>query len=301
MPVNRSHSGQILFEALIAIIIAAPILAALVNSIHHSVLLNSKLSLQNDSTKAILRVRSILENALHSSDLHHLAFTARVSKHGAINFTDGSNNPIMQAPSPRAPAADSDALSTIRLESAYTLEVLKRNILGNATEFFACPKFPYKSAGVSPPSPKLSTRENYLGISSDGLFELSGKVVFWKNDALSQNCYQLTLSLAPSMVIATTPVIQIHNITTIVPMRENYTLYVDGDGNLRYLSHSAGNNIENQPLLGGIENLRLRLDYAPKLHTHALHADLKLLNGYEDELHFITHLAHIQHFNLLLN
>lgn len=298
---DREARGSVLFEALVVLIIASPLLAVMVSAVHHSLLLNSKLKLEAESHKNLIKVRALFSEAMHSSETQTVGLNLVKHRSGQIKFTDGTLNPVVHAAPGRAPDSRSDALSVFILEPIYALRVIRREALGSSALFFACLKFDGERLQSFPPKPPMLERETFLGMSVNGLLELSGEIQRWDNSTPGTKCYKLTLRKSKSMIVPENSIIRVHNVTTIVPALRIYTLYLDQEGNLRYLGHRAGENIENQPLLGGIANLRFRLSKPVGLDTTHLSLSIKTQSGDSETLNFIQQIALNNYLNLLLN
>jgi hypothetical protein len=89
-----------------------------------------------------------------------------------------------------------------------------------------------------------------------------------------------------------------NDLLAIVPIEELYTLYVDTEHRLRYLGHRGADNIENQPLLPGVEALNLSPD---ERVPRGVRARFKPLKQPEWMLQAGAHLAPASPFTFALN
>ncbi len=281
---ERAHST---LSIMVTLIIACPLLAGAVSSLHGLVKNTVRVQEESQATFNYLRTRALVSGVMRGLDSHRLRIFPRVHKHGVIRFTDGSANPVMKSNSHTFPDSNSDAITSLELNLHSKLLVTACQMNSNVAEFSACidPNTNFTN----------SSTETYLGVGLQGFQELTGLA------SGSGTCRTLSLSASKSMsVIAPTGAAPCDSLL-IVPILRHYTLYVDSEENLRFLSHRGDNNVENQPLLLKIG----QLNFEAQLHFANSIYGLKVMLTAPHQRQFkwsaVHHLARIDRFNLLLN
>ena len=237
---------------------------------------------------ALLRLESMLRYAIEGLDSHRLDLAPRIHTAGWIRFTDGSLSPVMSGS--RRPHATSDALSAAWLLSADSLEV--RAVSASAISAYAAACAKYKD------SISLAAVRSMVALSVEGLQELKLRSALPNG---TPGCYALNLERSKSMLVPECSECGLGNIHALIPVQEIFTLYHDRQSQLRYLSHSGDEILENQPLVLGpkLRKIELNLSTAYALHFLAVRTE------FEDTLpalaSFHNTLAREAHYNLLLN
>ena len=222
--------------------------------------INASFAAKRGCLSAITQFRTSarLQQAMDSLDSHRLDIPPRVHRQGRIAFTDGDPNPVVNLRTRNAPHPEADAISSLTLDLPALHDVFSLTGASPGAVFAACPRYggPFSA----------SSYEGYVGLSADGLLALTGRAAAHPG---RPGCRDFALTPAKSMTISPAPPERILLVRSIVPITAEYTLYLDLQNQLRYLAHSAADNIENQPMLSNLAGLKLEL---VRLADHGLYA-----------------------------
>ncbi len=238
-----------------------------------------------ENAYAMLRLQHLLQQVTDDLDSHPFLIFPRVHAAGRISFPDGRPHPVLAGA--RVPDAGSDALTAIALDLESAQTVLNEE---EPLSFFACPRF----------NKRLVKDEyfGFVGISADGMWELHGEV---NPHAGRFECMDLKLRHVPGMSLSVQDG-EPAAIRILVPIVRHYTLYLDEEEQLRYLSHGEGADWrENQPLFKGVRRLRLKTGSALGGAAWCISAEAVLHNGVRRRAASCARFGRSEHFNFLLN
>lgn len=273
---ESSEAGWSLIEVFVAIAVTIPLWATL--GIEISRAAENYLRARKFHAVALCeeRVISALQQGLHDLDSSRLVLPPRLHPGGNITFGDGTRNPIMD--SPRAPRAGSDAITFAYLESGAQYRVVRPPA---AVSGALAPDQPIGASFILDACPQYDKRINpdnhrsLVGVAVDQMRELK---ILGQRSHRRGGCVSLALRADKSMVVPAQEFEPVNNpsgttFLVLIPIRDLYTLYVDANGTLRYLGHCGNENIENQPMSGGISELRVSMSEDP-FHLTALTAEV---------------------------
>lgn len=241
--------------------------------------------IRTEADYGLIRIKEEIAQIIAELDSNRLNITPRLHKAGKIKFTDGSFNPIMSL-SPSAanyPATDADAVTSVAVRVLESHKVKDARLSGSHYIFLACPRWK-----------KLANPgaiRSFVAFSADGSFELTGG----SDSADSSGCRNFSLLQQKSMSLnnSGSPL----NARILIPIERQYTLYVGSDRQLRYLGHAGASNIENQPLLEGVELFQVSLKEKPLVMS----VFVKMMNGKKTELSQSALFAREEAFNFIFN
>ncbi len=241
--------------------------------------------IRTEADYGLIRIKEEIAQIIAELDSNRLNITPRLHKAGKIKFTDGSFNPIMSL-SPSAanyPATDADAVTSVAVRVLEIHKVKDARLSGSHYIFLACPRWK-----------KLANPgaiRSFVAFSADGSFELTGG----SDSADSSGCRNFSLLQQKSMSLnnSGSPL----NARILIPIERQYTLYVGSDRQLRYLGHAGASNIENQPLLEGVELFQVSLKEKPLVMS----VFVKMMNGKKTELSQSALFAREEAFNFIFN
>jgi hypothetical protein len=84
-------------------------------------------------------------------------------------------------------------------------------------------------------------------------------------------------------------------------IEQNYTLYLNTRGELRYLAHAGNRVIENQPVLSGLGEITLTATPILSRAVYALEAKITLPSLTTREAAFVSRLERLDYLHFLLN
>ncbi len=288
----KKESGTTLLEMLVCLLLgAALLLCALVllrtaNSAYLSLLIAQR------RTLALSVTHEQFKRAMLNLDSLPFHFAPRLHLPGRLRYADGSDNPVQRGAKQHRPHPESAALTTLRLETQAALSVIAHQWSGPTISIDACPRF--DTANL-----ELATYHSYLAQSLEQTFELV-PLTLPTHHPSRPHCYRFRLQAQKSMLTINTTTSEIPLV--LIPIQEIYTLYVDNERTLRYLSHAGGQNIENQPILEQAPILGIEWSTPQVNQPDTLNVKLHFLTGHEENFRVQTLLAHRQGpFNFLLN
>lgn len=234
---------------LLSLTLTLSLVGLLIANLKQIVLLNQKirLSLKNDQVSA--KLAALILKINQDLDTNRFELIPRIHSNGVITYTDGtlcstSTQNLLQ------PKSNSSAISTLKISSIKSLKVISHS----ANQFVACFVYPQQASQLDFDP---QTLKGYLGITIDGFAELIGTTT--ANNS-NNNCFDLNLNLTKSMQIPEPQITAINAIKLLIPIEENYTLYLDKLDQLRFLSHKGGSNLENQPIIKGLKQINFNLE-----------------------------------------
>lgn len=256
--------------------------------------LTARIKTERQANYAELRLRHLLKTILDDLDSHRFAVLPKIHPAGELKYSDGSNLPITSS---FHASSNSNAVSQIKLDLLQTQRVKSSGgSLGNRN-FVACPRFPaYLRAH------HLSFHEdryfNFLGVSLSGFIELES---VHKSQRAAQGCRRFFLRPSLSTTIQPTPEQDLELIYNIIPITKNYTIYVDQAQQLRYVSHRKSKVVENQPVVKGINELKLSIGRLEGVPIVTLMSEFALSNGTTASFYGANRLGRTGFYNFLLN
>lgn len=279
--------GSTLLEALISLAVSLPLLTALAQQVHNLAHLQVSLALQHDRSNSLARVETALAGAVSIHDSHRFNLPPRVHPTGVVVFPDGTSNRVMQGTQALRPNLDSNAITTLELAVPLRYIIEESSAEGAVLYVTGC------RLDLGAPNDNRLYRA-YLAVLSNSYAEL----VTDRPQALSSStCREFILRSEPSMSTGNTDLNEITEAALLIPIRSHYTLYIDSRHRLRHLGHSGSLNIENQPIVGSVEHLRLTPLANPVFH---LRAAIKIRDMVEHDRLFLSTLSPSPNYNLLL-
>jgi hypothetical protein len=183
----------------------------------------------------------ILTNALDAADTHRFEMGIKISKGGAPSLFDGTPHSINRIRGTGAPRAGSDVLSVLVMASEHASRVTRSVAPGTQVGITAC---------WSRERPEAADFRSYVATSPAGSFQFTGTV-----SPAGRDCYELHGSPLRGMFFGWSP--SRAGYISVVPVRSEYSIFVDRSSQLRLVSHVGNRIIESQPLIRGIERLQL--------------------------------------------
>ena len=232
-----------------------------------------------------LRARNMLSDLISALDTHRFNFGIKIHPGAAIKYTSGADNPVTNGKT--APLKGSDAVSALELDRPKTLWINERSISGTNLQVFACARWSER------PAPAEAT--HFLGLGPGAQLELIGKA---KAHIGRKDCLDLELHAEPSMIIPELG--EISFISELIPIKREFTLYLDGEGQLRFLGHQGAKNIENQPVIRNISGLKLALNEAWS-GVFSLSAEITHKHGKKDHYELVSKISRLAVYQQLLS
>lgn len=277
-------------ELLTALGICLPLLAALSVGLTSEIDAYRALRKQHAEESTLLRVEELLQHAALDGDSAPWAPAHRIHRNGRVSLYDGTPNNIMSAAAARRPLAGSDAITSASYDLEHSLSVRTAHLQGSVLRVTACPR--YRAASTPRKAASL------LGLSADGAFEVLPRE---REITPGSGCRTLRLRAAKSMLTPAASLLDLRLIRLLVPIIRLRTLYIDRDGQLRHLSHRGSENSENQPVLSGMETMRLRISNIAPWNILALHASVRSKSGGEIDFWLLPSFARASALNFSLN
>lgn len=283
---GRRQRGVTLLEIVVTVALSALLLTALSSSLatttraHHI----------SDQVLLARRVESLLEAELtkftRDYDSHPLLLPPIVHAPGSIQFVDGAFNPVMQGDSAHTrPHPRSEAISFLVL--AWRDALTPTSAQSGRTQF--CSRY---SESLS-----LSQGQTLLALGIDGMWQVA---IHTLDPAGSVGCYYLGLSSTDGIFLAGLPREARHTVRLIIPIVEEYTLYLSSDGELRYLGHRGKENIENQPIVSGLDSFHPVLLPPPLSGVTALALE-STVKAHVVRSYAINHFSKTPYVDLVIN
>lgn len=212
-------------------------------SIHSSVFTLNSLREKAKKLSTELYIEETLSSVMDDIDSSSLLLPPRIHSKGSLTFSDGGIIPISAR---LRPHNDSNALSNIELDmkgSLWILDIQKDSI-----------NFRAKSCLRFSQSYSFQNIRAFIAIGVDGINLVKGKAFKWKN-----GCKEIVFSKTKSVVVNNS---ELNSLTfrVLIPIVREYSLYVDKELNLRYLSTAGEEILENQPLLEKIYPVTFSLE-----------------------------------------
>lgn len=238
--------GLSTLELMISILLGAVVLSIAGRTILELTQLWASVRLEEQDLNAALRVQETLRGVIRDLDASPLPIPPKIHQNGRLYLSDNSKNPVLG--SRTAPDTNSDAVTSLELNLQAEFAIRSTKAASSETEIIACPRFP------SPAS--LPDSQTFLGLGVDGMLLLIGDSV--AAPTTGKGCRKFMLNQQPTM--SGSPISQVTNplrVRNLIPVVRHYTIYVDSDHQLRFLGHRGTKNIENQPIIGGVKQLKL--------------------------------------------
>ena len=232
-----------------------------------------------------LRVRNMLSDLILAFDTHRFNFGLKIHSSGAIRYTSGADNSVSSGKS--APLKGSDAATALELDLPKTLWINERRISGTNLQVFACPRWAER------PTPAEAT--HFIGLGPGVQLELVGKAQTHNG---RKDCLDLELHTEPSMSIPEQG--EFSFVSELIPIKREFTVYLDGAGQLRFLGHQGAKNIENQPVVRNIADLRFVLN-EPWPKVYSLSAEITHQSGKKDTYELVSKISRQQIYQQLLS
>jgi len=272
-------------ELLVCMFISLSLIAGLTRGLHQFLVTDARLRIESHETFVYIRLRNLISEVLADLDSHRFEILPRIHKNGAISFTDNTLNPVTSLQGSNAPHPESDAITGLRLESTRSYRVLESSRHASQFRYLACPEVNLQDR---------TSAKSYMGVSSDGLLELSG------SSTASGSCRIFLLGASLSMSVKQDHVDPLF-IRKLIPISRHYTIYVGKDLQLRYLSHVGSRNIENQPMMSASGVLEFLQESIAKNKVTSITTRIRMSGDRQKEFMNVNNLGRIRHFNYLFN
>lgn len=236
--------GFTLISFLFSAFLSAIMILCLARTAHSFVLTSYKFQKDAKEQKALLNIHSILEQIALDLDSHRLKIRPIIHKIGNISFPDGSPNSVISSSVPIRPSDKGNAISSISLKSNSILRVSEVSASINTHIYRACSIANDIAISDDPLS--------FIGLSINGLVYLKGQIQSISN---SPPCFELHLGQSKNMFLKEQNHLIPLTVRLLIPVAEEYTIYLSNDNELRYLQHSGAENIENHPIITGISEI----------------------------------------------
>jgi hypothetical protein len=286
----RFQRGMTALELLVSLLLGAPLMLC-------AAVLLTTVSTQSAKLKSIERrvtatatIHTLLTRAMNDIETLPFGVTPRIHVGGAIRFTDQTENAVMHGPLVHHPSPKSDALTSVRADVRNSFSVKSYTWSGSSLALQACPRFGFNPA-------TFDDYHSYLILSVDA--QLEGVAEGISNAAsLAPHCKTFRLAVQKSMFFPDSAQGQIPLV--VIPLDTVWTLYVDRQHTLRYLSHAGTRNLENQPILAHAPDLLLTS--TTNQSGAQIKADLRFPGQIEEKILLLTLLGpRDSHLNFLFN
>ncbi len=275
------ENGTTLLEVIVSIALASILLVAAGKLVLSS--LNgyrlTKRRYGNDLT--YLQLRHRFQQIMDDLDGHHFYLVPRVQLATELEFADGE---ALSFSKNLLPIEDSYAVTAIALDLKQTLDVAFQD----GSVFTACERYGHVVASEH--------NFGYLGLSVDGMFEMQGS---GRNRLGRSDCLDLNLRSEDGMLLESEK-IRSQPLQVLIPIRAYYTLYVDKNEQLRYISHKGKEITENQPLFTNVKKLEIE----PKElwgDINCLIVNIELSDNSKRDFTVCNRLGRIPSLNFILN
>lgn len=286
MPPQRAFTS---FETLVCLLISAPLMLCALVLLTSACRAHVKLNSVERKVDAVSRIHALLTQALHALDSAPFDFTPRLHLAGRITFSDGTDNPVMHGSALHRPHPAGDAFTALRLDLKNSFSVHAAAWSGAHLTLDACPRFGFAPAG-------FDDYRSYLVLSIDRFFEAVPAAA--PAEISPARCRRFDLQAQRSMAAETSPPGGVPLV--LMPVCDLWTIYVDRERTLRYLSHAGARNIENQPLMARGPLLSLFLPGDPQ--RRIIDAVLHFSGGHTEHVAAVPFLPpRGTRFNFLLN
>lgn len=238
-------TGGALLEILVAIPLGGVLAAMLWLSLHHALLLTAKARKIDQEQSALAGTRALVELLVEDLDRHRLDIPPVVHRGGRIRRADGSEHSLTRNPQ-IVPKPGSDAISGLRLTplAAQTISRFAPQESASVREMLLCPRFGRTLSAEN---------EAILVIGVDGM-----RIFTRRSPPLTEGACRRALWEAEADLHFAGPALA--SAALALPIADDYTLYLDVQGQLRRVTHRGVLNVENQPILDGISELELSLE-----------------------------------------
>jgi len=274
---NRNEKGVALIEILIGLFICLCLCTSLNRVAHNTVKLKKLVKRRYQNSLTLLQLEHRFKRILEDFDSHPLLILPRIHQNNELSFI---NNDTLEV---KNLTGNSDAITALGLEINEMYEVVKQDGLF----LFACPR--YK---------RLSDNNfGFIALGVDGFWEMQGK---YTHHVGRLECLDIRLYEENSMLINNTNDTSEMVISILIPIRDYYSLVVDKNQQLRYLSHRGNKITENQPLFNNVSALKIALDNEWNgiicLKVEATFTDLN-----KRTFSACNHLGRYQYLNFIMN
>ncbi|GEM_PF-2334920 len=297
----KSEKAQSILEILVAMSISIPILAGITSVATNVAKSLIKIKSESSNLYAVSKIGTQISTLVDEVDQQRLNLPPRIHKNGKITYLNGKTNPISLRTDLLKPSILSDAITSISLFGIEALDVEKVDISGTLKIYYVCKKFSLIPTAVAVNSVNILSSETFIGLTTTGIIEFIGTATNW-GSLTTKKCYVFSLTEIDGMISSVKPVDTTPFVHTIFPAQRLYTLYIDSGGRFRYLGHRGSLNIENQPILEGIDSLRLSYLLHPSPDFIGLKTTLRLISNNSDyRFSKISRLSRQNSLNILLN
>lgn len=180
---------------------------------------------------------ALISHLVSDADTHRLPYPFRIHSSSQLAFTDGTPHPALTSKL----KGDSITGYALSLIDTYTV---RESTEGSA---FGCQKY---TSGLS-----LAPIRSFLVISIDGESEMTGSAQQQGN-----GCAQFRLVGGRSVSFPQTAE---PPYAVVIPIIRHYSLSVDRENTLRYITHAGEEVVEYQPIVGDALPLKLSHQNAP--------------------------------------
>jgi len=287
---QESEKGTTILELLSGLLLIAVITAILAVNLRQSLLNSLKTEAVSKSQYIESKTLEIMERVVADLDSHRFIIWPRIHKNGTITFQDGTLNPISTKTGSNSPSLNSDAITSMRPEIPFLQRVFSVEQQGEVFLIDACLQFRNNLAGHD--------FKSYIGINLESYVQLLKQD---SSQTSKDQCRLFKFKKARSMSLPSMKDHQVKKVRWLVPLSRQYTLYVNKKAQLRYLSHRGESNIENQPLLEGLESLGIEESRLPDQLLMELTIIFQPQNLPSKSFHLLNRLARLEGYNLLMN
>lgn len=281
--------GAAALEIIVALLFLIPALTAGVVSLHAASRYLSNIKDRYNLNLRSSRLDYYLSLIIEDLDTYRFPVIPRIHDHGRLTFTNGELLPLMHGIGSHQPDAQSDAITGLELDSIYSLWISQRTTTPTSIEAHACLEF---SA-----SARLNDYRSFLGLSSNSMIELITTSI----QPITDKCFRIGLRPTKS-VILDEPASSIGNfIQVLVPIAQQFTIYIDQGHELRFLTHLGAELLENQPIIGGIKALKISQDQMQDPALTKINFEFSDMYGHLVHLAKFNHLGRRSPINLILN
>lgn len=238
---SNREVGASLFELIVSLSVVTTLLLAMSAVTTRTI---SSLKLFERWHSDVLKIsllQSELSKLVQSYDSSRLADTLKIHKSGDIRIFDGDVHPISRIQSTSRPRSGSDAISSLALDMRGALSIDQ-----NTTPQKACPLWNdgrYDSEAKS-----------FLALTTEAAYQVKVTKI---RSAMPKGCQIVRIDPLTSIFTKRVSSREEQVIALLLPIKAEYTLFIDATGQLRMIGHTGNQILENQPLGRGFRSLTI--------------------------------------------
>ena len=233
--------GRILLDTVVSMGVASlalAVLVALATNISHTAI---RVSHAHQGVIASTKTYAALSAAVRTRERNRLPFSVLISNAPRFSLPNGTTHPLKSLTGSSRPREASETISLIDVAHRYRGTVLEAKVSNSNINAKVCNLASY---------PATDEFKSFLLYSVDAVHQIVGTV-----SPLSQSCIEIGGTTISGLVTSERSFRSIP--TVFIPVEREYSLFVDTTGIFRIASHVGTRITENQPIVQGIESVRI--------------------------------------------